>query len=183
MKSLGVNVLRQFIPLSVAISLICLLIYASLQQQIRVNNGNYPQVTMAYDLADKLNHSQTVDLSNKVKINQSLNPFVIIYDKNGQVLDSQADLNDQTPPLPEGMLYAKKGGFDDNRVTWQPRADVRIAAVIVPYNNGFVLVGRNMREIETQAKYALERVVFGWMIIMGASLFSVILVQAMFKNK
>jgi len=33
-------------------------------------------------------------------------------------------------------------------VTWQPNADVRIASVVLPYNNGFVMAGRNMREVE-----------------------------------
>ena len=33
-------------------------------------------------------------------------------------------------------------------MTWQPNADVRIASVVLPYNNGFVMAGRNIREVE-----------------------------------
>ena len=56
-------------------------------------------------------------------------------------------LSGKLPDYPTGALdSAKQTG--ENRVTWQPNADVRIASVVVPYNNGFVVAGRNMREVE-----------------------------------
>jgi hypothetical protein len=51
------------------------------------------------------------------------------------------------PTFPPGILdYTRQNGED--RVTLQPESGVRIAAVVVRYNNGFVLAGRSLREVE-----------------------------------
>ena len=51
------------------------------------------------------------------------------------------------PDYPVGIFdYVQKKGQD--RVTWQPEAGVRMATVVVPYKNGFVMAGRSLTEVE-----------------------------------
>ncbi|HEX8964956.1 MAG TPA: hypothetical protein VF820_00820, partial [Patescibacteria group bacterium] len=55
--------------------------------------------------------------------------------------------------------------FGEDRITWQPEKGVRIAAVIDKLSGdkkGFVLVGRNLREIESRENYSELVCGFGW---------------------
>ena len=45
-------------------------------------------------------------------------------------------LDGQTPQLPNGVLDSTRE-LSENRITWQPRDGVRIAAVIVSYEDGY----------------------------------------------
>jgi hypothetical protein len=83
----------------------------------------------------------------EINISASLAPFVVIYDADGNPMAGTGKLDNALPILPDGVLaYAKEHG--QNRLTWQPRSDTRIATVILPYDKGFVLAGRNIREVE-----------------------------------
>ncbi len=143
------NIIRIWLPFAVVISAFCLLAYATVQQALR-QELNDPQIQMAEDTAYSLSNGATVDLvitGTKVEMSRSLAPFIDIYDLNGAPIAGSGLLNGQLPDFPTGALdTAKQKG--DNRVTWQPNADVRIASVVVPYNNGFVMAGRNIREVE-----------------------------------
>jgi hypothetical protein len=59
-------------------------------------------------------------------------------------------LDGAVPKPPAGVFdYTRVHG--DDRVTWQPRPGVRIAAIVVHYGGaqpGFVLAGRSLRESE-----------------------------------
>jgi hypothetical protein len=143
------NIIRIWLPFAVVISAFCLLAYATVQQALR-QGLNDPQIQMAEDTAYALNNGATADsviTGTKVEMSRSLAPFIDIYDSNGKAMAGSGLLNGQLPDYPKGALDgAKQNG--DNRVTWQPNADVRIASVVLPYNNGFVMAGRNMREVE-----------------------------------
>ncbi len=143
------NIVRIWLPFAVVISAFCLLAYTTVQQALR-QGLNDPQIQMAEDTAYALNNGATVDsvmAGSKVEMSRSLAPFIDIYDMNGNSVAGSGLLNGQLPVYPKGALdTAKQNG--DNRVTWQPNADVRIASVVVPYNDGFVMAGRNMHEVE-----------------------------------
>ncbi len=71
----------------------------------------------------------------------------MIFDNTGQLITTSAQLRQQAPALPPGVLaYARLKG--QNRVTWQPEPGVRIAAVVVSFVHGHVLSGRSLREVE-----------------------------------
>jgi hypothetical protein len=90
---------------------------------------------------------ESVVPSTKVDIATSLAPFLMIYDDSGNALASSATLHGMNPTFPPGILdYTRQNGED--RVTLQPEGGVRIAAVVVRYDNGFVLAGRSLREVE-----------------------------------
>lgn len=143
------NVIRIWLPFAVVISAFCLLTYTTVQQALR-QGLNDPQIQMAEDAAHALNNGATIDsivAGNKVEMSLSLASFIDIYDMNGKPTAGSGLLNGQLPVYPKGALdTAKQNG--DNRITWQPNADIRIASVVVPYNDGFVMAGRNMREVE-----------------------------------
>ncbi|MBI5352847.1 MAG: hypothetical protein HZB50_09445 [Chloroflexi bacterium] len=145
------NIFRIWLPFAVVIAAFCALTYASVQQAYR-QNANDPQIQMAEDAADALNSGTSVEAivpAVKVSVAKALSPFFIVYDSSGKVLSANVQLDGQVPGLPDGVLDATKE-MGENRVTWQPRPGVRIAAVIVSYKEGFVLAGRNLREVETR---------------------------------
>jgi len=153
------SVLRIWLPFAVVVSAFCLLTYTTVQQALR-QGLNDPQIQMAEDTADALNHGASVDsfvTGTKVEMSRSLAPFIDIYDMSGNPVAGSGLLNGQLPDYPKSALdNARQSGgkpftlqqSGENRVTWQPNADVRIASVVVPYNYGFVMAGRNMREVE-----------------------------------
>ena len=143
------TIFKIWLPFAIVISVFCALAYATVQQSLR-QGLNDPQIQMAEDAAYALNNGATINSligDSKVEMSRSLAPFVDSYDSNGNVVAGSGLLNGQLPDYPKGALdNAKQNG--ENRVTWQPDANVRIASVVVPYNNGFVMAGRNMREVE-----------------------------------
>ncbi len=86
---------------------------------------------------------------------RSLSPFVIVYDDQGHAIASQGLLNGSVPTPPAGVFEnVRKNG--EERLSWQPvrgLGGVRIATVIERVNGphpGYVLAGRNMREVESR---------------------------------
>jgi hypothetical protein len=143
------NIFKGWLPFAVVISAFCLLVYASVQQALR-NGLNDPQIQMAEDTAYALDRGTTIEAlvpAEQVEMSRSLTPFIVVFDNNGKPIASSGLLNGDLPQVPQGVFdSAKQNG--SNRVTWQPASSVRIAAVVTPYKGGFVLAGRNMREVE-----------------------------------
>lgn len=123
-------------------------IYLVVQQSQR-NDANYPQIQIAEDTAAALNAGITPQslLGSPVDINSSLAPFIVIYDKSGQVVASSGLLNGKTPSVPLGVLTSSNNK-DYSFVTWQPQPGVRDALVSVAANKYYVLSGRSLKEVE-----------------------------------
>ena len=178
------NVLRIWLPFAVVISAFCLLAYTTVQQAFR-QGLNDPQIQMAEDAAYALNNGATVDsvvTGTKVEMSRSLAPFIDIYDMNGNSVAGSGLLNGQLPDYPKGALdTAKQNG--DNRVTWQPGTDVRIASVVVPYNNGFVMAGRNMREVEQRESQTEMFAGVTWILALTATFIVILFGEFMLVEK
>jgi hypothetical protein len=145
------NILRQWIPLAALAMALCGLIYVASQQMLR-QSANDPQIQLAQDAAAALARGEPASglvPGTGTEISQSLAPFVVIFDTSGQVLASSARLHGQIPALPAGLLDSVKA-LGEDRVTWQPEAGVRMAAVIVRAPSGYVLAGRSLREVEAR---------------------------------
>ena len=94
----------------------------------------------------------------------SLAPFVTVYDDAGKPVASSASLDGVTLTPPRGVLdYVRAHG--EERVTWQPRPGVRIASVVTRTANGFVVAGRNMREIEIRESNVFKLAALGWLAV------------------
>jgi hypothetical protein len=142
----------RWLPISVAVTLVLGISYTFVQQSYR-QGANDPQIMVARDVAAGLasgtSASELVS-SEQIDPSKSLAPFVIVLDANGKVVISSAVLGTATPTPPAGMLSAATAS-GENRVTWQPRADTRIAAVVVPVKNGsggWVVAGRSLQIVE-----------------------------------
>lgn len=145
------NIFRVWLPFAVVTTAFCALAYGTVQQALR-QGLNDPQIQMAEDTAYALNNGAAIDAvvsAEKIEMSRSLAPFIVIYDNDGKPLASSGLLNGQMPDYPKGALDSSKQS-GENRVTWQPNSTVRVASVVIPYHNGFVMAGRNMREVENR---------------------------------
>ena len=176
-------ILKYWLPLAAALTGVFAFIYLTVQQDMRMGL-NDPQIQMAEDAASALASNQPVDSlipadAPKVDMAKSLAPFLIIYDSSGSALVSGAVLNGQTPIPPAGVFdYVRQNNED--RVSWQPAPGVRSAAVIVAVSGGrggFVLAGRNMREVEIRESQLTNTVALGWI----ASLVVTLVIVAFFE--
>ena len=180
-KGIGRVIVMQSMLMTAIVSLVALMCYAVGQQVLR-QGANYPQVQTAQDLSARLSSGEETFLpetSTKVDPSRSLTPFVIVFDQSGRPTSSSAILNGRTPVPPPGVLMeAQRKG--ENRITWQPRPGVRIAAVVVPYrgnHSGFVLAGRSLAEVEASEANIGHLAFAGWLgllAILGAGTLVVI---------
>ncbi len=164
------TIFRTWLPFAVVITAFCALAYATVQQSLR-QNANDPQIQMAEDIAYALNNGATADSvisKQSVEMSRSLAPFMDIYDSSGKPLAGSGTLDGQLPDYPTGALDSAKAS-GENRVTWQPNADVRIASVVVPYENGFVMAGRNMREVEQRESQTEIFAGLAWLLTLIAT--------------
>jgi hypothetical protein len=182
------SIIVSWLPLGVAVTLICGIMYVTAQQNYRLNADD-PQIQMAEDAAMALGHglsANTVVGSNKVDMAASLSPFFIVFDQSGQAIASSAVLNGQTPTPPAGVFdYAKQHG--QNRFTWQPQPGVRIATVLNYFSsetNGYILAGRSLREAEKRVDDLGAGVLLGWAVTMICALLAKgIARMSWFKNE
>ncbi len=171
------NIFRYWLPLAAVTTLLSGLVYLEVQQSLRWG-ANDPQIQMAEDAGAALTAGGTpasVLPDAQVEISGSLAPFMVIFNDSGEPLASSARLHGATPTLPSGIFdYTRQKGED--RVTWQPEAGVRIAAVVVAYDGtqpGFVLAGRSLREVEIRATQAEQITGIAWLVTLAVSLFVV----------
>ncbi len=164
-----------FFILACIITVIFGAMYAAVQQNYR-QSAYDPQIQMAEDTAAFLSAGGDIQkvptlytqINTSVDFASSLASFVIVYDSAGKVVTATGNMNGSTPTPPMGVLQSAQT-YGENRLTWQPQYDVRIATVVVPYTSstttGFVLVGRNLREVENRVSVLTQ----GAAILWGAS--------------
>lgn len=156
---------------AVILSIIILLIYTSVQQSHR-SGANDPQLELARDMASRLNNNKTIDpymTGDAIEISQSLAVFKTLYSQDGKPLRSTGFLNGNLPNLPAGVFNFTKNN-DENVVSWQPSAGVRMAMVIHAVKTGgvgFVAVGRSLLEVEKREANLTKMVLISWAACMG----------------
>lgn len=171
----------KWIPLAVGVTMLSLVSYATVQQVYR-QGANDPQIQMAEDIAAQVGQGAGLDSlvgHDAVDPSKSLAPFVIVFDDKGAVKASGVVLGGKTPTPPAGVLEVAKAK-GENRVTWQPRADARIAAVIVPVAGGpggYVLAGRSLRTAEERVDGLGLMVLLGWAATMVGTLLAFVAVR------
>ena len=172
----------KWIPLAIAITGLCGLVYATVQQNYR-QSLNDPQIQMAEDGAAALARgappAEIVPRGTLINADASLAPFIAVFDAQGMPLESSASVGGAPPKPPIGIFAAARDnrGKDtsesyENRVTWQPSLGTRIALVVkfVPEKQQFVAAGRNMREVENREENLSRTIELGWVILMTATL-------------
>lgn len=168
----------KYLLLATLLTTVFLTIYAT-DRQIYRQSANDPQIQIAEDFKDAvLNGISPTALipPYAADLRKTLSSFVVFYDDNGNPTASSAMLDGQTPKLPLGIFDFTKQ-FGEDRITWQPIKDIRIALVVkrIPGNEktqaGFVAVGRSLREVEKRLDELIFMIVAAWafsMFLIGA---------------
>ncbi len=176
-----------YILASAVITILCGLIYVTTQQSYRTA-ANDPQLQMARDISYNLENNQPVtDLvkPGTIEISKTLATFTVLYDPDGNPVQSTGVLDGQLPQIPKGVFdYTKKHGEDV--ITWQPRRGVRMATVVEPVRSdviGFVVVGRSLSEVEKRVSNLTSMILLGWMASLGCILLHFLLSRIRFKNQ
>jgi hypothetical protein len=171
------NILKTLIPLAVVITLLSGLLYATVQQVLRMN-ANDPQIQIAEDTATALASGKPISSivpNAQIDIATSLAPYVIVFDNSGKAIASSGLLHNQLPSVPSGVFdYVRQNGED--RITWQPEPGVRSATVVTRYGGaqpGFVMAGRSLRESENRTDQLGVIIGFGWLGTLFAALVAV----------
>jgi hypothetical protein len=103
----------------------------------------------------------TVDLST------SGAPFLLVYDSGHHLVASTATIAGAVPNLPPGVLDDAVARGED-RVSWQPRANVREAVVATPWRSPtaqrVVVAGASLAATETRTGALRDRVGVGWLL-------------------
>ncbi len=174
-----IKIFKRWLPFAVVVSAFSALGY-TVGQQILRQSLNDPQIQMAEDAAYALDHGAapgSIPTAPPVEMSRSLAPFLVVFDLSGKPIAGTGMLNGQLPTYPKGALdSATQSG--ENRVTWQPASDVRIASVVVPYQNGFVMAGRNMREGEQREGEIQNLAGVTWILGLIATLIVIVLGEA-----
>jgi hypothetical protein len=181
------NILRHWLPLAVVTTLLCGLVYLAVQQSLRWG-ANDPQIQIAEDAAAALAAGGTPESvlpTARVEISSSLAPFMVLYSDTGQPLASSGLLHGAAPLLPPGIFTYTRQNSED-RVSWQPEAGVRVAAVVVAYSGaqpGFVLAGRSLREVEKRESQVEQITGIVWLATLAGSLVLVAGCELIFADK
>ncbi len=184
---LAPRLLKSWLPLAALATLLVGLTYVAVQQSYR-SGANDPQIQIAEDAAQLLDGGASPESllpQNPVDMASSLAPFLIIYDSTGSPQSSNATLRGEILTIPLGALeYAKAKG--ENRVTWQPAPNVRIASVIVPFSGGdggYVLAGRSLREVEYRVSRLTKMLGLGWFVTLSATFFLVLVSETFVRHE
>ena len=154
------HLIKNWLPLAVASTVIMVTVYAAVQQEYR-QSANDPQIQLAEDgaayLSAGVSPTALFAASGRVDMHASLASFAIVYDDSGKPVAASGYLNGTVPQLPAGVIdYARTNVTD--RITWQPASTTRVAAIVRHYRSGtgsttasgFIVTGRNIREIESR---------------------------------
>lgn len=101
-QRLWVEIWRQWVPITVAVTLVCGIVYLIAQQQIRLGT-NQPQVQMAEDAAAALTGGEdpvTLTGTHPIDIARSLAAYLVVYDEKGQPLAWSGELDQDAPTVP-----------------------------------------------------------------------------------
>jgi uncharacterized protein YneF (UPF0154 family) len=142
-------------------------IFAVVQQFVRAS-ANDPQIQLAEITASALDNGTPPSrlISGSVEMDNNLSPFVMIYDKSGKLLSGNGLLDNKAVKVPAGMLAAANGR-EYSAVTWQPKKNVRIAAVTVSARNYFVVSGRSLKEVEKREQQSMNIAMAGGVLAAG----------------
>src|SRR5690348_4547431 len=93
----------KYILFGVVITLLAGMIYITSQQILR-QSANDPQIQIAEDFSTRLETVPQPPKIPAIDVAKSLSPFIIVYDKSGQIISSSVVLNNKTPQLPLGIF-------------------------------------------------------------------------------
>lgn len=149
---------------AIIITGIMLCLYAAVQQTYR-SSANDPQLQIARDIStDETKYN--LFSNDHVELTKSLATFVEIFDENGTAIKSTGYINNVLPRPPKSIFTNIN---NEDVITWQPQADVRLAMVFEKMNGtgkGFVASGRSLKETEIRENNLVKMIMITWLACM-----------------
>jgi hypothetical protein len=143
------NIFIFWIVVMFLVTFSCLLTYIVTQQVIRLGANELP-VQFATETSIKLANGQSAKdaIPNEtIDISKSLDTFVMIFDKDKNLIATSAMMGNAEPDYPKGVLgYVDKMG--EHRVTWQPQVGLRFATVVTKIGDKYIITGHSLQETE-----------------------------------
>ncbi len=175
---------RQWIPLAFVISGLAGFGLVLVQQSLRMT-ANDPQLHLVEEGVARIGEGERPEViipqGRIIDPGISDAPFLIVYDEAGRPVASSAELEGSTPAPPAGVFeYARRYGED--RITWQPRSNVRVAIIvrhIAGRTGGFILAGRSLHETERR----VGRLTFLTVCALGALLVGSAVIVALMQKQ
>ena len=167
------RIARAWIPIAFIVTVLAGFTYVAAQQAYR-NGADEPQIWLATEATTSIGSGvapESVVGTRAIDIAVSPAPFVIVYGSDGLPIAGSGLLGGTLPTPPKGVFAASTASGRD-RVTWQPRAGVRIASVVVPISgeHGWVLAGRSLRQTEHNVDQLGQIALAAWAVATGGSL-------------
>lgn len=165
-----------YITIAIIVTVLCGLVYVTVQQSYR-SGGNDPQLQLVKDISYRLEKGLSIDNllpTDSIEISNSLSPFVVLYDNNGNPIRSTATLDGQLPRLPKGVFDFTRKKKEDV-LSWQPRKGVRMAMVVESVqssNISFVAVGRSLEEVERRESSLTMMIIIAWLVCIAVIVLS-----------
>jgi hypothetical protein len=158
-----------FLPLAGLLTIAAFLVYGAVQHVYRTS-ANDPQMQIATDDVLSLNAGASprrIASGLAVDLARSLAVHTTVFDRGDRVLASTARLDGAVPTPPNRVMddVMRNGS---HWLSWQPRPGVRVAAVVMPWRGGTVLVGRSLAPIEDRETSLLQFCRAAWLAGMGA---------------
>src|SRR3984893_6308197 len=163
--------LRRWLPLAVVATVLAGSGFAIGQQLLRTG-ANDPQVQLAEDAAAQLQSGAApsdVIPSATTEIATSLAPWVLVYGPDRKQLAGSARLDGKVIEYPTSVFDNAPAGGRRDEVTWQARAGVPAATVVVGFKGGWVVAGRGLRQVEEREDLVGRLAIAGWLAALAAS--------------
>lgn len=153
---------RQYLLGAIILTGVFSTMYVLVQQQGRMLANDTPTL-LATQVAKQLDAGLGLSSVNMGATDLANNPvpFVIVYDKQGKAVGGSGYLGQKLAVAPKSMLQHAKSNRN-NVVTWQPKADVRIASVTVAAKDYYVLGGQSLKATEDHATHLLKLTALGY---------------------
>jgi hypothetical protein len=152
-----------WLPIAVAITGVSATVYGVAQQSLRLMADEQP-TALALRTAARLNSGMSpseAQSTAQVDMATSLDPFVLVFDADRQLVSATATVHGRPPDYPTGVFDTVRTRGQD-RVTWQPEPGVRAATVAVAWNGGFVVGGSSLTLTEETIDRIGPLVIVGW---------------------
>jgi hypothetical protein len=177
------RILVFWISLMFLVTFICSLTYLVTQQSLRLGADELP-AQFATDTSIKLQDGRNAESaipSNKIDIAKSLDPFVMVFDHNKNLLATSGMMEGSNPSYPKGVLDAvdQKG---EVRVTWQPQTGLRFATVAIKFDNGYIVAARSLLETEKLIQSIGRLVLMAWVAFFVCSILAFLIVYACIRK-
>ncbi len=138
-------------------------------QQLNRMQANDTPALLATQVAKQLDADLGLNSINMGATDLANNPvpFVIVYDKQGKAVGGSGYIDQKLAVVPKGVLeHSSKG--NDNAVTWEPKAGVRIASVTVAAKDYYVLGGQSLVQAESRINRLAVITLVGYAIALVA---------------